>query len=56
MGLTTMDDNSEERIVKDFDPTPKFNGVAVSTGSIETLEREPAEIQVTTTYNVSTTR
>ncbi|OAT12806.1 hypothetical protein BDBG_08105 [Blastomyces gilchristii SLH14081] len=56
MGLTTMDDNSEERIVQSFDPNSKNNDYVISAGSIETLDRddrEPAEIHVTTTYNVS---
>ncbi|PGH08929.1 hypothetical protein GX51_00986 [Blastomyces parvus] len=56
MGLTTMEDNSEERIVQAFDPNSKNNDYVISAGSIETIDRdhrEPAEIHVTTTYKVS---
>ncbi|PGH36151.1 hypothetical protein GX50_01006 [[Emmonsia] crescens] len=56
MGLTTMEDNSEERIVQEFDPNSKNNDYVISAGSVETVDsdrREPAEIHVTTSYNVS---
>ncbi|EEH17162.2 hypothetical protein PABG_07249 [Paracoccidioides brasiliensis Pb03] len=56
MGLTTMDNSSEERMVQGFDPNSKNNEYVISTGSVETVNhelREPAEIHVTTTYNVS---
>lgn len=58
MGLTTrdmtnMDNSSEEYIVQDYDPTRKNNGVQVSTGSVETMDKDSGEIHVTTAYDVS---
>ncbi|RJE20160.1 hypothetical protein PHISCL_07496 [Aspergillus sclerotialis] len=58
MGMTTIrdgtvDNDSEERIVQDFDPNSKNNGVAVSAGSVEGFEREPNEIIITRGYDVS---
>ncbi|PGH13413.1 hypothetical protein AJ79_03692 [Helicocarpus griseus UAMH5409] len=64
MGLTTMDNSSEERIVpppqpRDFDPNSKNNDYLISTGSLESgsisrVDGDPRdEIHVTTTYNVS---
>lgn len=62
MGLTTIgnativeENESKERIVPDFDPNAKNNGVAVSagSGSPEPLDRDPNEIVVTRAYGVS---
>lgn len=62
MGLTTLgngtiieENESKERIVPDFDPNAKNNGVAVSAGSdcSERLDRDPYEIMVTRAYGVS---
>lgn len=50
---TTVNNDSEERIVQDFDPNSKNNGVAVSSGSVDCLDNEPNEILVTRGYNVS---
>ena len=53
MGLPTIDNSSEERMVPDYDSTPKHGGAAGSSGSIETLGKDPNEIRVTTAYDVS---
>lgn len=60
MGLTTIgdgtvDNESKERIVPDFDPHAKNHGVAVSAGSVslENVDRDPHEIMVTRGYNIS---
>ncbi|KAK2797919.1 hypothetical protein FQN50_009015 [Emmonsiellopsis sp. PD_5] len=54
MGLTTIDNASEERIVGGFDPNSKNSDYVISTGSVETLNRgDPAEIHVTHAYAVS---
>lgn len=50
-GLTTLDNDSEERIVKDYDPHARNNETEVSIGSAEVGDR--VEIQVTRAYNVS---
>ena len=51
--MTNMDNSSEEYIVQDYDPTRKNNGVQVSTGSVETMDKDSGEIHVTTAYDVS---
>lgn len=58
MGLTTrdmtnLDNSSEEHMVQHYDQTSKYNGVQVSSGSMETVGKDPAEIRVTTAYDVS---
>lgn len=58
MGLTTLgngtiDNDSEERIVQEFNPHSKNNGVAVSAGSVDGLDRDSNGIVVTHGYGVS---
>lgn len=57
MGLTTIDNDSEERIVQDYDPHARNNETEVSIGSADVgdrdRDRDPLHIQVTRAYDVS---
>ena len=52
LGLETLQDNSEERIIRGIDPNSKNNGVSVSTSAAD-VDGDNRDIQVTTSYQVS---
>lgn len=53
IGMTTVDNSSEERIVQTLDPNAKNHGVAISAASVDIEDRDPSEIHVTKAYNIS---